>query len=454
MVTRCERRLAATSIFLNQAGRLEITNSVLTAMPTFCMSTFLLQQSVIDQIDKFRKPCLWRGADFNAKTKPKVAWTVVCSEKENGGLGVLNIKTQNEALLIKHLHKFFNKEDIPWVSLVWEKYYGSGKLPRSGRKGSFWWRDIVKLLCKFKGMARVQIGNGSTCLLWEDLWGNEILNQQFLELSSFAKNKKISFAEGCAQAQLHSLFHLPLSQQAHAQMLSLQGVLNEINMSEETDRWSYIWNPNKFSVKKTYKHLSGHEVTPPAYNWLWASSCQSKHKVFFWLLLKDRISTRELLQRKNMELQDHNCVLCNASVEETLTHLCLECPFAIQCWGLINVQPVQRGFRICIVSKINWECLHGDYYPNGLDNLESQKWLDLSSSNHMYSVGLAKLQGRTSVASAEGQKKLLSWNWSMDCKSYLAVLRAALKLLVLVSFFCFLICFSGWLLPVACSCSF
>lgn len=43
LVTRCEKRLAATSIFLNQAGRLEITNSVLTAVPTFCMSTFLLQ---------------------------------------------------------------------------------------------------------------------------------------------------------------------------------------------------------------------------------------------------------------------------------------------------------------------------------------------------------------------------------------------------------------------------
>lgn len=47
MVSRCERRLAATSAMLNQAGRLEVTNSVLSALPTFGMSTFLLQQSVI-----------------------------------------------------------------------------------------------------------------------------------------------------------------------------------------------------------------------------------------------------------------------------------------------------------------------------------------------------------------------------------------------------------------------
>lgn len=165
VVTRCERKLAATSVYLNLAGRLEITNSVLSAMATFCMSTFLLQQSVIDQIDKFRKLCLWRGANVNARQKPKATWPSVCREKEEGGLGVLNIKTQNEAILIKHLHKFFNREGIPWVSLVWKKYYDSGKLPGSSRKGSFWWRDILKLLTKVKGMAKVQIQSGTSCLL-------------------------------------------------------------------------------------------------------------------------------------------------------------------------------------------------------------------------------------------------------------------------------------------------
>jgi hypothetical protein len=49
LVNKCERRLAATSIFLNQAGRVEVTNSILTAMPTFCMSTFLLQKKLLSR---------------------------------------------------------------------------------------------------------------------------------------------------------------------------------------------------------------------------------------------------------------------------------------------------------------------------------------------------------------------------------------------------------------------
>lgn len=58
LVNRCERRLATTSVFLNQAGKLEVTKSIFSALPTFYMSTFLLQQTVIEQIDKFRKLCL------------------------------------------------------------------------------------------------------------------------------------------------------------------------------------------------------------------------------------------------------------------------------------------------------------------------------------------------------------------------------------------------------------
>jgi hypothetical protein len=114
-----------------------------------------------------------------------------------------------------------------------------------------------------------------------------------------------------------------------------------MNFKEDHDKWKYIWNSKDFSVKKTYKHLSGNQRVHPAYNWLWASACQCKHKVFFWLLMKDRISTRELLKRKNMVLQDFTCVLCNNNTEESLLHLFLECPFAAQCWGAINIHIAQ-----------------------------------------------------------------------------------------------------------------
>jgi hypothetical protein len=127
LVSQCERRLVSISSFLSQAGRLQLTNAVFSALPTFAMSTFLLPKTVVKQIDKFRKHCLWRGSDLNNKKPPKTAWPMVCVSKENGGLGVLNLQTQNQSILLKNLHKFYNRLDIPWVQLVWEIWYTNGQ---------------------------------------------------------------------------------------------------------------------------------------------------------------------------------------------------------------------------------------------------------------------------------------------------------------------------------------
>jgi len=43
---------------------------------------------------------------------------MVCIPKEEGGLGVHNLRTQNECLVLKHMDKFFNRVNVPWVQLV------------------------------------------------------------------------------------------------------------------------------------------------------------------------------------------------------------------------------------------------------------------------------------------------------------------------------------------------
>lgn len=79
--------------FLLQARRLQLINSVLTALPTFAMSTFLLHVTVREQVDKYRKNCLCRGTDENSRINAKAAWPLVAKPKSQGGLGVLDLKT-------------------------------------------------------------------------------------------------------------------------------------------------------------------------------------------------------------------------------------------------------------------------------------------------------------------------------------------------------------------------
>jgi hypothetical protein len=106
------------------------------------------------------------------------------------------LRTQNEALLLKHLDKFYNKKDIPWVNMIWNSYYSQGQIPHAtGDRGSFWWRDLLHLSDKFGGVASCIIGNGTSVLFWLDVWNGYYLQEKFPKLFTFAKNKKNSVAD-------------------------------------------------------------------------------------------------------------------------------------------------------------------------------------------------------------------------------------------------------------------
>jgi hypothetical protein len=162
LMDRIERRLSACSTWLSYSGRLEMVNSAITPIATYTMCTIKLPKGVIDNIDRARKQCLWRGNDVDKKGGNLVAWPTVMKPKNKGGLVVLNIRLQNDALLMKQLHKFYNKEDVPWVHLVWSRYY-TNKVPHAAReKGSFWWKDVLRLNTIYRGIAKCTIGDGST----------------------------------------------------------------------------------------------------------------------------------------------------------------------------------------------------------------------------------------------------------------------------------------------------
>lgn len=274
--------------------------------------------------------------------------------KSEGGLGVIQLEAHNEALLLKNLHKFYNKADTPWVHLIWEKYYTNGRLPNHSLKGSFWWKDILKLLDKYKGMAVVSIHQGDTCFLWQDPWNNIVPKHYFLELLSFAKNKFTTLSRAGEFEDLNQVLNRPISSEAYAQLLLLAQLLESLPNDNQEDIWTYIWGSPLFTTTKAYKQLIGFRIVHPGYKWLRKSSLQKKHKVFFLLLLKDRLSTQNILRRKNMDLPSCDCVLCHLTEEETVEHLFLNCPFAQSCWSLLHLF-IPQGDPFAVLSSLKMQ---------------------------------------------------------------------------------------------------
>jgi hypothetical protein len=92
MVHRVERRLVNTSIFLTHGGKLQLVNSALSYLPAFYKCAIKVPISIINQIDKYRRHCLWRGGDINGNKAPLPSWKLVTRPKRKGGLVVIRFR--------------------------------------------------------------------------------------------------------------------------------------------------------------------------------------------------------------------------------------------------------------------------------------------------------------------------------------------------------------------------
>lgn len=238
------------SRFLSFGGRLILVNSVHSALPTFYLCSLKLPIEIIDQIDKCMKHVLWHGGDMTKKGGYLVAWKHAFCSKEDGGsgLGIIDLRTPNEALLLKYLHKFYNKLYLPWVHLTWQHFYSNGTPPQERKGvGSFWWRDDVMSLFQ---IASYSANFGSSMVFWGDLWDLGVLKWKYPQLFSFARNKRCSVKQFIEWDESMSFF-LPLSQIACNQLTELKLAIDELHLDVTIeDTWSYIWGLPPFLAKE------------------------------------------------------------------------------------------------------------------------------------------------------------------------------------------------------------
>lgn len=197
-----------------------------------------------------------------------ISWDTVCKAKEQGGLGVLDLKIHNQALLIKFLHKFFNRADIPQVNIIWETHY-QDKLPSENKTGSFWWRTVLKHLSTFKQHAICKAGQGNTVMFWTDNCQDLPLQLKYPELHSYAIKQNISLHSVLQTTDIGLLFHRPMSQEAFVQVNALEDLLNNKVVSTGNDIQSYTWSAPKYSSIKMYKANQGNQQAHNTFRLLW-----------------------------------------------------------------------------------------------------------------------------------------------------------------------------------------
>ena len=87
------------------------------------------------------------GMGVRGQEDSMASWKKVCESKEMGGLGMLELRKFNVALLGKWLWRLGTDKKGLWREVLESKYGGwrSLKRQRTTKLDSLWWKDLKKI---------------------------------------------------------------------------------------------------------------------------------------------------------------------------------------------------------------------------------------------------------------------------------------------------------------------
>jgi hypothetical protein len=147
-------------------------------------------------VDYYRSRFFWQG-DSEKKKYQLVKWSMVCTPKDQGGLGIQDLQVKNTALLGKWLFNLL-KENGMWQTLVNQKYVGSKALSQVSWKpgDSHFWAGLMATKSKFFRFGHFFIKDGSQIRFWEDSWlGNAPVREQHHALYNIVHYKSDTVAK-------------------------------------------------------------------------------------------------------------------------------------------------------------------------------------------------------------------------------------------------------------------
>ncbi|CAN1753324.1 Putative ribonuclease H protein At1g65750 [Linum perenne] len=320
-----------------------MVKSVLSNLPIYYMSLFKALVEVIKQIERIQCRFLWEGCS-DTKKFHLVSWDLVKASRERGGLGVLDLRSMNLALLGKWTWRFGMERNAWWRNLM---------VIKCGRGRSDWyatwdgspsgwsvWKWIVKDSANLWKYGHIDPGGGWVSF-WFDFWvsGGRCLSDLFPRVAAAAQSLDALMCD--LYSFVDRSWDIPIRWQlrggAEAERLGLLVYLQACSPALQTfGPPSIVWHletSGSFSVRSSARELihskfGGHDDFPS--DVIWNIQVPTKVAGFLWQVAHGNISTIDNLMRRGLSIPNR-CVMCEQD-SESIWHLFWSCPFASQVW--------------------------------------------------------------------------------------------------------------------------
>ncbi|KAJ0264716.1 Reverse transcriptase zinc-binding domain-containing protein [Hirschfeldia incana] len=332
--------------FLTPAGREVLLKAVITALPTYTMTCFLLPKGLIQEITAAMRNFWWSGQKDRQKI-PWISWKKITASKQEGGLGIRDLENFNLALLAKQGWRILRNPSSLLTRVLKAKYFRHTEFLQAPiyKSSSYAWRSILKSRVILQKGIKWIVGDGKKIRVWEDRWlhSQPATPAQGEGQISFP-NMKVEDLMLQGAGEWNEQLVTSLMKQEDARYI-LNTRLSS-TMKQDTPIWNYT-STGEYNVKSGY-HLcnqllniqrSGQqenrglseELKRSCFS-IWSLTLPPKIKTFWWRILHDGLPVAENLRKRNIKI-DNACQICG-EYPETQDHMFFQCRVAKEIWTM------------------------------------------------------------------------------------------------------------------------
>ncbi|KAL0900977.1 hypothetical protein Bca101_084938 [Brassica carinata] len=335
IVERIRQRASSwSSRRLSTAGKLVMLKAVLSAIPTYAMSCFLLPVSLCKRIQSALTRFWWDECEDKKKIC-WVSWERITKPKNMGGLGIRDIQLFNTALLAKQAWRIVTNPGTCFRVLLGKYCQKRPFLSAEATSDcSHGWKGIIA----GRDLLRVKlisvIGDGEATKVWKDKWLSTITPQAPYGPAPEAYQDLV-VADLLARDSKE--WNIPLIEKV---LPDLVDTIRALKPSQTGSRDGVAWLGSRsgcyttrsgyYAAAETCNDLA---VVAEPIEWkslLWTGRISPKIMVFLWKATQGALPVGENLQKRGM-LQHTTCIRCGET--ETVSHIFLHCAYAKKVWA-------------------------------------------------------------------------------------------------------------------------
>ncbi|GAA0173755.1 reverse transcriptase [Lithospermum erythrorhizon] len=276
---------------LSFGGRAQLVRSSIFGLQNFWCANLPITRYVIQEVEQLIRTFLWAGKG-DGEYHAKVAWKTLCLPLKEGRLGFKCMITWSQVCLGKLMWNIASLKQTLWVQWVHSVRLKGGSVwaYRKRDRDPWYWNKILKVRPLVRHRLQVSVGNGSTVSFWHDPWCELGPVCDYLDAGERAS---LQVPSGAKLSEVEWV--MPGARRQTIRVLQVRDCFVKLVFSGEKDQWR--WGAGEFVQRQLWEDVRVRGTTVGWGRWLWSCYGIPRYAFIVWLLLQNRLSTKDRLCR-------------------------------------------------------------------------------------------------------------------------------------------------------------